>query len=46
MTDFSAIWVLDFSGRREAWLSWIESFLAKAKRSESKDILLRKVAIP
>jgi hypothetical protein len=46
MTDFSAIWVLNFSGRKEEWPSWSEKFLAKAKRSGIKDVLLGKVEIP
>jgi gag-polypeptide of LTR copia-type len=46
MTDFSAIWVLNFSGRKEEWPSWNEKFLAKAKRSGIKDVLLGKVEIP
>jgi hypothetical protein len=46
MTNFSAIRVLNFSGRKEEWPSWNEKFLAKAKRSEIKDVLLGKVEIP
>jgi gag-polypeptide of LTR copia-type len=46
MTDFSAIRVLNFSGRKEEWPSWNEKFLAKAKRSGIKDVLLGKVEIP
>ena len=46
MTDFSAIRVLNFSGRKEEWPSWNEKFLAKAKRSGIKDVLLGKVKIP
>ena len=46
MTDFSAIRVLNFSGRKEEWPSWSENFLAKAKRSGTKDVLLGKVQIP
>jgi hypothetical protein len=46
MTDFSAIRVLNFSGRKEEWPSWNEKFLAKAKRSGIKDLLLGKVEIP
>jgi hypothetical protein len=44
MTDFSAIRVLSFSGRKEE--SWNEKFLAKAKRSGIEDVLLGKVEIP
>jgi hypothetical protein len=46
MTDFSAIRVLNFSGRKEEWPSWNEKFLAKAKRSGIKDELLGRVEIP
>jgi hypothetical protein len=46
MTDFSAIRVLNFSGRKEEWPSWNETFLAEAKRSGIKDVLLEKVEIP
>jgi hypothetical protein len=46
MTDFSAIRVLNFSGRKEEWPSWSEKLLAKAKRSGIKDVLLGKVEIP
>jgi gag-polypeptide of LTR copia-type len=46
MTDFSAIRVLNFSGRKEEWPSWNERFLANAKRSGIKDVLLGKVEIP
>jgi hypothetical protein len=46
MTGFSAIRVLTFLGRKEEWPSWNEKFLAKAKRSGIKDVLLRKVEIP
>ena len=43
MADFSAIRELNFS---EEWPSWSEKFLAKAKRSGTKDVMLRKVEIP
>jgi gag-polypeptide of LTR copia-type len=46
MTGFSAFRVLNFSGRKKEWLSWNEKFLAKAKRSGIKDVLLGKVEIP
>jgi hypothetical protein len=46
MTDFSAIRVLNFPGRKEEWPSWNEKRLAKAKRSGIKDVLLGKVDIP
>jgi hypothetical protein len=39
-------WALNFSGRKEEWLSWSEKFLAKAKRSGIKDVLLGKIEIP
>jgi hypothetical protein len=35
-----------FTGKKEEWLTWSEKFLAKAKRSGIKDILLGKVTIP
>jgi hypothetical protein len=44
--DFSAMQVLNFSGRNEEWPCWIEKFLAKTKRSGIKDVLLGKVEIP
>jgi hypothetical protein len=37
--------VPNFSARKEEWPSWSEKFLAKAKRSEIKDVLLGKVEI-
>jgi hypothetical protein len=46
MTDFSAIQVLNFSGKKEEWPSWNEQFLAKAKLFGIKDLLLGKVEIP
>jgi gag-polypeptide of LTR copia-type len=46
MTDFSAIGVLTFSGRKKEWPSWSEKFLAKAKRSGIKDVLLGRLEIP
>jgi hypothetical protein len=46
MSDFSAIWVLNFSGRKEEWPSWSDKFLAKAKRSGIEDVLLGRVEIP
>jgi hypothetical protein len=46
MMDFSAIWALNFSGRKEEWPNWSEKFLAKAKDSGIKDVLLGKVEIP
>jgi hypothetical protein len=44
--NFSAIRVLNISGRKEEWPSWSEKFQAKAKRSGIKDVLLGKVEIP
>ena len=41
MSDLSAIRVLNFSGRKEEWPTWSEKFLAKAKRSGIKDVLLQ-----
>jgi hypothetical protein len=46
MSDFSSIWVLSFSGKKDEWTIWSEKFLAKAKRSGFKDVLLSKVNIP
>jgi hypothetical protein len=36
---------LSFSGNKEGWPTWSEIFLAKAKRSGIKDVLLGKVLI-
>ena len=46
MSDISAIRVLHFTGKKEEWSTWSEKFLAKARRSGIKDVLLGKVAIP
>jgi hypothetical protein len=46
MSDLSAIQALNFSGRKEEWPTWREKFLAKAKRSGIKDVLLGKLHIP
>jgi hypothetical protein len=46
MSDLSAIRALNFFGRKEEWLTWSEKFLAKAKRSGIKDVLLGKLQIP
>ena len=46
MTEFSAIPVLNITGKKEEWSSWSEKFLAKARRSGIKDILLGKLPIP
>jgi len=46
MTDISAIRVLNFSGKKDEWPSWSEKFLAKAKRSGTKDVLLGRIQIP
>jgi hypothetical protein len=43
MSDLSVIQVLSFSGSKDEWPTWSEKFLAKAKRSEIKDVLLGKV---
>jgi hypothetical protein len=37
---------LSFSGSKDEWPTWSEKFLAKAKRSGIKDVLLGKVLIP
>ena len=46
MSDISAIRVLNFTGKKEEWSTWSEKFLAKARRSGIKDILLGKLTIP
>jgi hypothetical protein len=46
MSDLSAIRVLSFSGSKDEWPTWNEKFLAKAKSSVIKDVLLAKVLIP
>jgi hypothetical protein len=46
MSDLSVIRVLSFSGSKDEWPTWSEKFLAKAKRSVTKDVLLRMVLIP
>jgi hypothetical protein len=45
MSDISAIRVLNFTGKKEVWSTWIEQSLAKARRSGIKDNLLSKVSI-
>jgi hypothetical protein len=45
MSDLSTIQVLSFSGSKDEWPTWSEKFLAKAKRSGIKDVLLGKVFI-
>jgi hypothetical protein len=46
MSDISAFRVLNFTGKKEEWSTWSEKFLAKARRSGIKDILLGKLTIP
>jgi hypothetical protein len=46
MSDLSAIRVLNFSGRKEECPTWSEKFLAKAKRSGIKDVMLGNLQIP
>jgi hypothetical protein len=46
ISDISAIRVLNFTGEKEEWSLWSEKFLAKARRSGVKDILLGKLTIP
>jgi hypothetical protein len=46
MSNLSAIIVLNFSGRREEWPTWSEKFLAKAKCSRIKDVMLGNLQIP
>ena len=45
MSDISAIRILNFTGKKEEWLTWSEKFLAKARRSGIKNFLLGKVKI-
>jgi hypothetical protein len=45
MLDLSATTALIFSGRKEEWPTWSEKFLAKAKHSGIKDVLLVKLQI-
>jgi hypothetical protein len=46
MSDLSTIRVLSFSGSKDEWPTWSEKFLAKAKRSGIKDVLLGKALVP
>jgi hypothetical protein len=46
MSDLIAIYVLRSSGSNDEWPTLIEKFLARAKRSELKDVLLGNVLIP
>ena len=46
MSDIIAIKVLNFTGKKEEWSKWREKFLAKARRSGIKDILLGNLTIP
>jgi hypothetical protein len=46
ISDLSAIQSLSFSGTKAEWLTWSEKFLAKAKRSGIKDILMGKILSP
>jgi hypothetical protein len=46
MSDLSAIRVLSSSGSKDEWPTLSQKFLAKAKRSGIKDVLLGKVLIP
>jgi hypothetical protein len=46
MSDSSAIRVLNFTGKKEEWSAYAEKFLAEARRTAIKDILLGKVTIP
>jgi hypothetical protein len=32
MTDFSSIWLLRFSGKKDEWPIWSEKFLSKVKQ--------------
>jgi hypothetical protein len=42
VSDLNAIRLLNFSGRKEEWMNWSEKFVAKAKRSGIKGVLLGK----
>jgi hypothetical protein len=46
MSDLTAIRLLSFLVSKDEWPTWSEKFLAKAKRSGIKDVLLEKVLIP
>jgi gag-polypeptide of LTR copia-type len=46
MTDINTIRVIPFCGKVDEWLIWSEKFLAKARRSGFKDLLLGKLSIP
>jgi hypothetical protein len=46
MTNMNAIRVIPFCGKVEEWPIWNETFLAKAKRCDFKDLLLGKFPIP
>jgi hypothetical protein len=46
MTDMNAIRVITFCGKVEEWPIWSETFLAKAKCCDFKDVLLGKLLIP
>jgi len=46
MSDISSIRILHFTGKKEEWSTWSEKFLAKARRSGTKDVFLGKVTIP
>ena len=46
MSDFCAIRVLNFTGKKEEWLTRSEKFLARARISSVMDILLGKLTIP
>jgi hypothetical protein len=46
MNDTRPNRVLNFTLKKAEWSTWSEKFLAKARRSGIKDILLAKVTIP
>jgi hypothetical protein len=46
MTDFNSIQVISFYGKSEERSTWIEKFLAKARRYGFKVVLLGKARIP
>jgi hypothetical protein len=45
MSDIRAIRVLNFIGKKEEQLKWIEKFLTESRRSGIRDTLLDKVTI-
>ena len=46
MSEINTIRVLNFTGKKDDWSTWSGKFLAKAKRSGTKDALLGRIDIP